>query len=82
MRLTFGARVCKMHSMDKLIELLATVGTILGLYLLSEGNISGFTIGMLSNILWLYIGHEKDMYGLMLTNAILIFINLNGLGIV
>lgn len=64
----------------KIIELIATCLTVLSLYLLSEGNALGFTIGAFSGIVWLYWAHEKNAIGLMATNVILIFLNLNGLG--
>lgn len=66
----------------KYIEFTATVLTILSLYFLSEGNNTGFTLGMFGGLFWLYWAHEKNSIGLMVTNTILIFINLHGLGIV
>ena len=71
-----------MNRAEHIIEEVETVLTIVGLYLLSENILHGFTIGMFSNILWMYIAHEKNMLGLLTTNALLLIINLNGLGIV
>jgi len=71
-----------MNRAEQIIEALATVLTIVGLYLLSENVSHGFTIGMFSNILWMYIAHERNMLGLLITNLLLMFINLNGLGVV
>lgn len=65
----------------KILEAIATVLTVVSLYLLSENNSHGFTIGMFSNILWMFWAHEKNSIGLLTTNAVLIMINLNGLGV-
>ena len=65
----------------KMIELLATIGTLIGYFLITKDiYILGLTIGLFSNIIWLYIGHERNMLGLMITNFFFIIINLNGLG--
>lgn len=67
--------------MKKLIEGFAVLGTVLGLYLLSEGNSHGFTVGALSNVLWMWHGTNipEGGKGIILVNIILLFINLNGL---
>ena len=69
-----------MNKALQVIEGLATVGTIVGLYLISEGIIYGFTISLFATILWMYVAHERNMVGLLITNVILVIINLNGLG--
>lgn len=66
--------------MLKIIELAATVGTLVGLYFISEGHAFGFAISMFSNMSWIYWGHEKNAGGIIIVNAIMIFLNLNGLG--
>lgn len=65
----------------KYLETIATALTVVSLYLLSEGNNYGFTVGIFSGLTWAFIAHEKNMLGLLATNVILIIINLNGLGI-
>lgn len=76
-----GSIIRSMNRANQIIEAVATVLTIVSLYLLSENIAHGFTIGLFSNILWAYIAHEKNMLGLLTTNALLLIINLNGLGI-
>lgn len=66
----------------KILEFIATVGTLIGLYYISEGNIQGFTISMLSNIAWLAWAYHTNANGVLLVNAIMIFLNLNGLGVI
>jgi nicotinamide riboside transporter PnuC len=68
--------------MIKTAEWLATIGTVLALYMLSENNSAGFSIGLISNIIWMYWAHETKANGILAVNAIMLFINLNGLGIV
>ena len=68
--------------MIKAAEWLATIGTVLALYMLSESNIHGFSVGLLSNIAWMYWAHEKNASGILAVNAIMLFINLNGLGVI
>lgn len=72
----------KQMSLTKIIESLATIGTLVGLYLISEGNANGFTVGGISNILWMAYANEEKQTGIMIVNAILLLINLNGLGII
>lgn len=66
----------------KYLEAIATALTIVSLYLLSENVAHGFTVGIFSNVVWSFIAHEKNMLGLLTTNAVLLIINLNGLGII
>ena len=67
----------------KFVEIFATVLTIVSLFLLSEQIlIAGFTVGIMSNILWLLYAEQKQLIGIGVVNAILIFINLNGLGVI
>jgi nicotinamide riboside transporter PnuC len=66
----------------KILEAIATLATIISLYFLSEGVQHGFTIGLFSNILWMFWAHEKNAFGILITNALLLIINLNGLGVV
>lgn len=66
----------------KLAEWFATIGTVLALYMLSEGNSHGFSVGLISNIAWMFWAHEKNAGGILAVNAIMVFINLNGLGVI
>ena len=68
--------------MIRFAEVAATIGTILALYMLSEGNSQGFSVGLISNILWMFWAHEKNAGGILAVNAIMLFINLNGLGVI
>ena len=65
----------------KILEFVASLLTVLALYMLSEGNTNGFTLGIVSNLIWMYWGHEKNALSLLALNGIMIFINLNGLGV-
>lgn len=66
-----------------MIEIFATIGTLLGLFLLSEQiMIAGFTVGIMSNLLWILYAEQKKLMGIFIVNAIMIFINLNGLGVI
>lgn len=69
-------------NMIRIAEWLATAGTIIGLYLLSENNIQGFSVGLFSNILWMYWANETKSNGIFFVNVVLLIINLNGLGVV
>jgi len=73
-----------MKIIKRLVEWLAVSGTIVGLYLISEGNSNGFSIGALSNILWIWHGYNLTSGGIGITilNMILLGINLNGLGVI
>ena len=64
------------------LEIFATIGTLLGLFLLSEQiAVAGFTVGIMSNLLWILYAEQKKLMGIFIVNAIMIFINLNGLGL-
>jgi len=66
----------------KILEFFASFLTVLALYMLSENNSQGFIVGMVSNFLWIYWGHQKEALSLLALNGIMIFINLNGLGVI
>lgn len=62
------------------IELTATIATLTGMFLLSEGIMPlGFAIGAIANIFWLWYGNNIDSKGIMVVNLILLIININGL---
>lgn len=67
--------------MMHVIEAIATILTVLGLYLISEGLTVGFTVSLFSNVFWMYYATKENLNGLLIVNAVLIFINLNGLGV-
>jgi len=70
--------------MGKLIETLAVAGTIVGLYLVSEGNGHGFIIGAISNLFWIMHGYRLTSggVGIIIVNMILMGINFNGMGVI
>lgn len=62
------------------IEVLATILTIVGFFLLSEKvYIVGFTISLFSNMLWLLWGYEKKAWGIIVVNACLAVSSINGI---
>lgn len=68
---------------SKTIEVLATAGTIIAMYLLSIGLLSyGFIIGAFANLFWIHHGNslKNGGIGIMIVNVILLFININGFG--
>ena len=67
-----------------IIEAVAVAGTIVGLYLVSEGNPNGFSIGAISNLFWIIHGYSltNGGKGIIIVNMILMGINFNGLGII
>lgn len=61
-------------------EALATIGTILSVFLFNAGQpIEGATIGAIANILWLYWSHETDSAGIFMVNLIMLSLNIFGL---
>ena len=66
----------------KFIEFVATAITLLGFYMISDGNMQGFTVSLVANVIWIYWGHEKNAVSLMGLNAVMIFINLHGLDVI
>ena len=63
----------------KATELLATIGKIVGMALISIQNPIGFVVNILGSILWAYLGYKSKLNGLIIVNIILIIININGL---
>ena len=68
--------------MLKIAEIIATAFTLIGLYFVSEGQALGFTLGLIGNIAWIYYGHEKNETGILVVNAVIMLINLNGLNVI
>ncbi len=66
-----------------ILQSLATIGTIVGLALISEGIVIGWYVSIASNILWIMFANalQHNGYGIMLVNLVLFFIGLNGAGL-
>jgi hypothetical protein len=65
---------------SKIAELLATILTITGFYLLSENMlITGFGISCTANILWLIWSADAGARGIFLVNSLLFLSGINGL---
>jgi hypothetical protein len=62
------------------VELLATIGTILGYFLVTTGILGvGFTISAISQVLWLVWAGRKEAWGIIVVNACLLLSSLNGI---
>lgn len=62
------------------VEVVATILTILGFFLISERvYIVGFTLSLFSNILWLLWAYDKKAWGIIVVNACLAVSSLNGI---
>lgn len=63
----------------KAVELLATVLTIAGFFLLSEKVVFlGFVVSIISNILWIVWGLGTNARGIIIVNAFLLLCGING----
>lgn len=63
----------------KAVELLATVLTIAGFFLLSEKvGFLGFVVSIISNILWIVWGLDTNARGIIIVNAFLLLCGING----
>jgi hypothetical protein len=61
-------------------EIVATVLTIAGFFLISEGILGfGFTLSFAANVLWIVWGHSKNARGIMVVNACLLLSSANGI---
>ncbi len=64
----------------KIAETLATIGTIIGFYLISENVLlAGFAISLTSNILWIIWSVDADARGILVVNCLLAFSSVNGI---
>jgi hypothetical protein len=64
----------------KIIELIGTLLTVIGFYLISEqAYLAGFAISMLGSFFWLVWSVESKAHGIFVINAIFVFVNLNGI---
>ena len=66
--------------MDKPLEAIATVVTIVGVYLISEQHlVAGWIINGAGDLLWIWWGYVKTAYYLIALQLILFAVALNGL---
>ena len=64
----------------KIAETLATIFTILGFYLISDGVfLIGFSISLVANILWMVWASDSGAKGILIVNSLLAFSALNGI---
>lgn len=64
-----------------LIEALLSIGTLGGYWMITHGMVQwGAIVGLASNILWTYYGHEKDAPSIMIVNLVFAMINISILG--
>ena len=61
-----------------MMDWLAAIFGLIGLWLLSEKYKHGFTLGIVSDILWIIIGLQKGLPGLVTVCVILIGVNIRG----
>jgi hypothetical protein len=61
------------------IELLSTIGTLYGMWLLAEHNDNGFWVNGIANMGWLYWGWIKRSYGIMIVEIVLTLIAIKGI---
>ena len=66
--------------MDKPLEIIATITSIIGVYLVSDQHyISGWIINAIGDVMWAVWGYLKAAYYLIALQIILFVIALNGL---
>ena len=63
----------------KTVEVLATILTIAGFFMLSEGMPLGFAISLMSNVLWLCWGYDAKAWGILVVNSCLALSAVNGI---
>lgn len=64
----------------KFIEALATILTIAGFFMLSEGMlVAGFATSFAANILWIMWAYNGRAWGILVVNSALIVSSTNGL---
>ena len=65
-----------------MIEAFLSVLTLAGYWMITHGVIEwGAIVALLSNVLWVYYGHEKDSPSIMTVNLVFAMININILGV-
>ena len=66
--------------MDKPLEIIATITSIIGVYLVSDQYyLSGWLVNALGDVLWAWWGYLKNAPYLIALQAILFIIAMNGL---
>ena len=65
-------------SIERQIEAVAAMLTMVGLYLLTINDPLGFIIGAIGSALWMLLAYELKLWFMMALNAGLILINING----
>jgi hypothetical protein len=64
----------------KAIEVLATIFTVVGYFLLSEKMLQwGFMVSIIANLLWICWSLDKSAWGIMTVNSLLLLSAVNGL---
>lgn len=64
-----------------IIEAVLSVLTLAGYWMVTHGLVeSGAAVALLSNILWVYYGHEKNSPSIMIVNLVFAMINIQILG--
>lgn len=64
----------------KIVEILATLGTIAGYFAISLGILKiGFVLSAFSQILWLVWAYDCNARGIMVVNACLLLSSVNGM---
>jgi len=61
-----------------MIDWLAAIFGLLGLWLLAEKHKNGFLLGIVADIFWIILGAQKGLPGLVVVCSILIIINIRG----
>jgi hypothetical protein len=62
-----------------MLELVSTLGTLWGMYLLTEHNDMGFWVNAAANMGWLWWGWLKRSYGIMVVEVVLTLIAIKGI---
>lgn len=66
-------------SIEHGLELVSTIGTLYGMWLLAEHNDMGFWVNGIANMGWLYWGYLKRSYGIMIVEIVLTLIAIKGI---
>ena len=68
------------HRWEKLYEIIGTITTVVGVYLISEGQyVQGYLINGFSDIIWAWWGFLKKAYYLIGLQVLLFILMMNGL---
>jgi hypothetical protein len=64
---------------EHILELVSTIGTLYGMWLLAERNDMGFWVNGIANMGWLWWGWIKRSYGIMIVEIVLTLIAIKGI---